>query len=235
MNTGGIYSAVASVCWILCCAATARMDRKKFRSEEKQEEQHLYEYYRQQKKQQQQQQLAQQIEHEKRVHPRQVLIQKEVQHVDMAGPVTKKRKVARQEQSKRNGQPTKPKPLGAPDRSSTAETANLSSSSDDSDSDSSSSSSQNDNIMQDLNSMNKDPRYIPMLPNATPMSTKSLNKKSKNLPKISENDEPITPKQSKSSKKKSNNMSKSSSANKQTKNRDPPGAREPLDDKYYEL
>ena len=89
--------------------------------------------------------------------------------------------------------------------------------------------------LQDLNSMNKDPRYIPMLPNATPMSTKSLNKKSKNLPKISENDEPITPKQSKSSKKKSNNMSKSSSADKRTKNRDPPGAREPLDDQYYEL
>ena len=38
MSQGGIYSAIASVCWIISCAASARMDNRKFRNEQKESE-----------------------------------------------------------------------------------------------------------------------------------------------------------------------------------------------------
>ena len=147
MSAGGTYSALASVCWILACAASARMEKKKIRKEEKEEAAV------------EEEQWKRRLRH--RVHPRDIVVQQETQ------PRVSEERRAIQKKS-----PTKPKRIAKEHRASTAETANI-----DSDDDSDSISEGNEKILQDLNEFNADPIYIPALPEISPSSERSMKKK----------------------------------------------------------
>ena len=129
LSGGGTYSAVASVCYILACAASARMDRRKFRNDEKAEiaalgkEYRDYEYGNEYEYERSEHQRSKRINLEQQ-HPLHVVIEKEMERKGIDPPEKRcnSKKISREEEGL-----TKPKPVSPDRRASTAETANISS------------------------------------------------------------------------------------------------------------
>jgi len=170
MSRGGTLSAISSVCWIISCAACARMDRRKFKNEQKEkkirEQRYQDSSYPQRRKSQKddvEEQAYPQKDVEHQAYPQHIVIEKGIQPYDLLAQATAQKK-----------RQTKPKSIATQDRAITAETANETS-----DDDSAPSSDDNQIILQDLKKLNADPIYLPALPDIPLTSSRSLKKKSK--------------------------------------------------------
>ena len=170
ISQGGTLSAIASVCWIISCAACARMDRRKFKNEQKEKEIKEQQYqdssYPQRRKSQNEdvtEQAYPQTGIEQQAYPQHIIIEKGIECHDLLAQATAEQK-----------RQTKPKAIAAQDRAITAETANETS-----DDDSVPSSNDNQSILQNLKKSKADQVYLPALPDSPPSSSRSLKKKSK--------------------------------------------------------
>jgi len=175
MSRGGIYSAIASACWIIACAASARMDHKKFRAEKKREALAKERHYRQNQDYfhfYNQQMAAKAAANRKR--PQQITIPKEIRSnanpvAVAAPPVTMKQHLGLVEEHRRQPSPKpnpkRPTPMAAAavqDRTCTANDTETVMSEEDPAPD----------RCRDLNQFDPNPIYIPTLPRLAPPTPK---------------------------------------------------------------
>jgi hypothetical protein len=158
------------------------MDKRKFK--DAQEEQARYEEERKHRKYYSHRRQSERHIHSQ-AHPRQIVIENDVQENDVPGPSYRQNRERRPDPEEQ--QTAKPKSIADQNRASTAETAQITS-----DDESAQDSEDHHEILQDVSDMNEDPDEInndpvciPVLPLTPPSSERSMEKKSEKPPSTS--------------------------------------------------